>query len=100
MLQLAIPIPNIQGKQEIEIEMKVNGETQSMHFIVEIFPWDDCIHDDENRIQCIKDLVNQYGEDWMIYDIGIPTEHYVPLTFVKCKDWIKQRQRIMQAVQL
>ena len=98
MLQLAIPIPNIQGKQEIEIDMKVNGESQVMHFVVEVFPWDECELDTDNRIDCIRQLVHDYGEDWMIYDIGIPTDNYVPLTFVRVDDWMRQRMLIRQAV--
>lgn len=98
MLQLAIPIPNIKGKQEIEIEMTVNGKHQKMHFIVELFPWDACDVKTDNRIDCIRDLVHNYGKDWMIYHIGIPSEDYVPLTFVKTKDWNRQRKLIVDAV--
>ena len=98
MLQLSIPIPNITGKQEIEIAMKVNGATQVMHFCIDIFRWDDCTMGDDERVQCIRNVVRDYGDEWMIYDIGIPTDDYVPLTFVRTDDWLKQRGRIMQAV--
>jgi hypothetical protein len=98
MLQLAIPIPNIKGKQDIEIEMTVNGQKQKMHFIVELFPWDACTLNTENRIDCIRDLAHSYGDEWMIYHIGIPSEDYVPLTFVKTEDWTRQRKLIIEAV--
>ncbi len=98
MLQLSVPIPNIQGKQDIEIDMTVNGQKQKMHFIVEVFPWDACEVDTENRVDCIRELVDQYGKDWTIYDIGIPTDNYVPLTFVNTADWSKQRSLLRQAL--
>ncbi len=98
MLQLAIPIPNIKGKQDIEIEMTVNGQRQKMHFVVEVYRWDECTTDSDNRIECIKQLVNDYGNEWMIYHIGMPTEEYVPLTFVNAQDWARQRQLMMSTL--
>ncbi|MCB0666591.1 MAG: hypothetical protein KDC80_12235 [Saprospiraceae bacterium] len=98
MLQLSVPIPNITGRQDIEIDMTVNGKTQKMHFIIEVYPWDSCENETENRINCIRQLVQDYGKDWTIYDIGIPTEKYVPLTFVKTQDWQKQRDALVSAV--
>lgn len=98
MLQLSVPIPNITGRQDIEIDMTVNGKTQKMHFIIEVYPWDSCEDKTENRINCIRQLVQDYGKDWTIYDIGIPTEKYVPLTFVKTQDWQKQRDALVSAV--
>lgn len=97
MLQLSVPIPNIKGKQEIEIEMTVNGQKQKMHFVVEVFPWEQCTKSDDNRVDCIRDLVHDYGEEWTIYNIGIPSDDYVPLTFVKTEDWIRQRQAMLTA---
>ena len=98
MLQLAIPIPSIPGRQDIDIEMTINGQKQKMHFMVELYEWDDCKSFDENRIECIRDLVKDYGEEWMVYHIGMPTERYVPMTFVKTEDWKRQRQLMMEAV--
>lgn len=98
MLQLAIPIPNIPGKQDIEIEMTVNGQKQKMHFIVDVFLWDECTMDTDDRVDCIRDLIKKYGSEYMIYNIGMPTENYVPLTFVKSEDWIRQRALMMSAI--
>ena len=98
MLQLAISIPSIPGTQDIEIQMTINGQQQKLHFRVELYQWDDCKTAEENRISCIRQLVEDYGEDWMVYHIGIPTEKYVPMTFVKTSDWERQRQLTMEAV--
>jgi len=51
MLQLAIPIPSLPGRQEIDIEMTVNGQKQKMHFRVELYKWEDCVASRENRIE-------------------------------------------------
>jgi hypothetical protein len=99
MLQLSIPIPNITGKRDIEIVMTVNGKSQKMHFCIDLFKWEDCDVPMEKRVECIRSIVDGYGKDWMVYDIGMPTEKYVPLTFVKTDDYIMQRSRILEAVQ-
>lgn len=98
MLQLAIPIPSIKGRQDIDIEMTVNGKTQKIHFLVELYQWDNCATPEENRIECIRQLIEDYGSDWMIYNIGLPTDKYVPLTFVKTSDWQRQRKLMLEAV--
>lgn len=99
MLQLAIPIPNIKGRQDIEIETTINGNRHKMRFRVEVYHWTECRQITENRITCIRDLVHDYENEWMIYAIGSPTEEYVPLTFVKTEDWLAQRAWIQQSIQ-
>jgi hypothetical protein len=98
MLQLAIPIPSLPGTQDIDIEMTINGQKQKMHFKVELYQWDDCKSPEENRIDCIRKLVKDYGEEWMVYHIGLPSENYIPMTFVKTSDWERQRKLMMEAV--
>jgi len=98
MLQLSVPIPNITGRQDIEIDMTINGQKQKMHFMIEVYPWEICEEQSENRINCIRQLVTDYGNEWTIYDIGMPTDKYVPLTFVKTEDWQKQRDALVAAV--
>ena len=98
MLQLSIPIPRLPGRQDIEIEMSVNGDKQKMHFIMHLYAWEDCNAPPEGRVNCIRDLVDLYGDEWMLYNIGLPTENYVPLTFVKVADWEQQRKQIRDAV--
>ncbi len=92
MLNLAIPIPNIPGPQDIEIEMSMNGTRQKVHYRVEVFQWEDCQVMTDNRVDCIRDLVEEYNNEWMIYHIGMPTDNYVPLTFIKKEDWAAQHE--------
>ena len=93
MLNFAIPIPDLPGKQDIEIEMTMNGRKQKLHYRVEVFRWEDCKTNTDDRVDCIKDLLKDYNqEDWVVYHIGMPTEQYVPLTFIKKEDWAAQHQ--------
>lgn len=83
MSQIAIPIPNTSEKQEIEIEVRINGVKQQLHYRVELFYWSDCRYTAIDRADCIKEHLKNYDEDWQLYYIGAPTKDFVPVTFVK-----------------
>ncbi len=95
MPYIAIPIPPGRGKQDIEIEMKINGEKQQLQYRVELFYWADCKVPMVNRVECIRDILSEYDESWMLYFIGEPNEDFVPITFVKKEDWAKKRQMMV-----
>lgn len=92
MLNLTIPIPNLPGQQDIEIQMSMNGHQQRLRYRVEIVEWNECEVPGADRVDCIRDLVHQYDDEWMIYHIGAPTERYVPLTFIRKEDWAAQHR--------
>lgn len=94
MPHIAIPIPASSGKQDIEISMTINGKKQEINYRVELFYWEDCAIPKVNRVECIRDLLSDYDEDWMLYFIGEPNENFVPITFVKKNDWAAQREMI------
>jgi hypothetical protein len=94
MAHIAIPLPQEKGKQEVEIEVTINGEKQQMHYRVELFYWEDCIIPNVDRAECIKNLLKDYDQDWSLYFIGSPTDEFVPITFVK-KDELKKQRELM-----
>lgn len=98
MSHIAIPIPPGSGKQDIEIEMTINGQKQQLHYRVELFYWEDCEIPVVNRVECIKNMLSDYDEDWMIYFIGDPNKEYVPITFIKKEDWKKKKQMMTTGV--
>jgi len=98
MSHIAIPIPPGSGKQDIEIEMTINGQKQQLHYRVELFYWEDCEIPVVNRVECIKNMLSDYDEDWMIYFIGDPNKEYVPITFIKKDDWRKKKQMMQASV--
>ena len=92
MIQLSIPLPTIPGTQDIDLEITVNGEKQKLHYKVQFLEWKECDYSRDDRIKCIQDKIQEYGNEWMIYNIGLPGDKYVPLTFIKTEDWMRQRQ--------
>ena len=78
--------------------MTINGQKQQLHYRVELFYWEDCEIPVVNRVECIKNMLSDYDEDWMIYFIGDPNKEYVPITFIKKDDWVKKKKMMKEAV--
>jgi hypothetical protein len=92
MAYIAIPISPMLGKQDIEIDVTINGQKQALHYRVELFYWGDCLMPTFDRVDCIRQILATYDQDWTLYYIGSPTDDFVPITFVKKEDLIKQRK--------
>ncbi|MDF9798090.1 hypothetical protein OKW21_003353 [Catalinimonas alkaloidigena] len=82
MGSIAIPIPPLSGNQDIEVDIRVNGELKKQNFRVEVFFWKDC-KAQQNRAECIREILSKYDKDWQLYYIGMPTDEFVPITFMK-----------------
>jgi len=83
MSAIAIQIPQISGEQEIEVEVKVNGQKMSYNYRVEVFYWADCDNPSDDRVECIRQILASYDPAWELYTIGMPTDELVPITFRK-----------------
>jgi hypothetical protein len=94
MPHIALPIPNLPGKQDIEIEVTINGQKQQLHYRVELFYWSDCEQPSIDRAECIRNMLSAYDQDWVLYYIGAPTDDFVPITFVKKEEWQQQRRMV------
>lgn len=92
MSYIAIPIPNLPGKQDIEIDVTINGQRQALHYRVELFYWGDCTVPTFDRVDCIRQHLALYDKDWTLYYIGAPTDEFVPVTFVRKDDLVKQKR--------
>ncbi len=83
MSYIGIEIPSLQEKQDVEVEVRINGEKQHYNYRVEIFYWDDCRDVEKDRVECIRTWVNEYDADWALANIGVPTDEYIAITFRK-----------------
>lgn len=83
MSAIAIHIPQVSGEQEIEVEVKVNGKKMSYNYRVEVFYWADCENPSEDRVDCMRQILDKYDANWELYTIGMPTDELVPITFRK-----------------
>ncbi|MDH5608266.1 MAG: hypothetical protein OEY56_02200 [Cyclobacteriaceae bacterium] len=83
MAIIGIEIPRPDEEQNIEVEVKINGIKKQYHYRVEIFYWDECPFSPQDRVACIKNLIETYHPGWELAHIGLPTEEYIPITFRK-----------------
>jgi hypothetical protein len=75
-----IQLPTLEADQSIEIEVKINEKKQKHNYRVEIFSWSECPVP-ENRVDCLKEIIANYDQQWQIIQIGSPTEKDIPLMF-------------------
>lgn len=80
---IGIEIPQLNEEQDIEVEVRVNGITKQYNYRVEIFYWEECPYPTEDRVECIRQLINNYDKQWSLAHIGLPTDDYIPITFKK-----------------
>ena len=87
MSSIAIPLPTLGGHQEIEVDIRINGQLQQQNYRVEVFYWKDCQTQPSralpSRAECIREILANYDPQWQLYYIGAPTATFVPITFVK-----------------
>ena len=83
---IGIEIPQLNEEQDIEVEVRVNGIKKQYNYRVEIFYWDECPYPTSDRVECIRQLVNNYDKEWDLAHIGLPTDDYIPITFKKKKN--------------
>ncbi|MEQ9422904.1 MAG: hypothetical protein RJQ09_00695 [Cyclobacteriaceae bacterium] len=83
MSVIGIEIPKLGEEQEIEVEVKINGIKKQFYYRVEIFYWEECPYPTEDRVECIKNLIKNYDNQWDLAHIGVPNDDYIPITFRK-----------------
>jgi hypothetical protein len=80
---IGIDIPQLNEEQDIEVEVRVNGIKKQYNYRVEIFYWDQCDAPADDRVACIRSMVNGYASEWDLTHLGMPTDDYIPITFRK-----------------
>jgi len=80
MPSINIQLPAMEADQSIEIEVKINGKKKNYHYRIEIFAWSDCAQP-SSRAECLREMIQNYDQNWQIVQIGGPTDEYIPLMF-------------------
>lgn len=81
MSEICIPVPDMRQQKMIEVEVKVDGVKKRYNYRVEIFSFDNVVMSTEERISFMKEKISQYDDNWQLYQIGMPTESYIPIMF-------------------
>lgn len=79
MREIVILIPDIDKKQNVEIDVRINGEKKTMQYRVELLSWEGSPKND--RVTVLRHKINEYDRDWELVQIGAPTDKEIPLMF-------------------
>jgi hypothetical protein len=76
MKDVSIPLPEFLEQQIAEIEVKINGKKRQYNFRVESFRWepDTEIWTVEEKINRLRELIDQYNKSWELIQIFKPKE--------------------------
>jgi hypothetical protein len=85
MANLTIHLPVFEAEHKIEIDVKVNGTKNKLHYRVELFEWNEC-EDSENKAQCLENVIKSYDPQWQIVQIGEATKDTVQIMFKEKKE--------------
>ena len=82
MAEIVIQLPELNSKDRIEVEARINGKKQVFHYRVEIFAWEeDCVEPPKDRALCLKRIVENYDKHWQLQQIGQYTDKTVQVLF-------------------
>lgn len=81
MAEVVIQLPELNSKDRIEVECRINEKKQVLHYRVEIFAWEDCNEPVADRALCLKRLVENYDPNWQLQQIGAYTDKTVQVMF-------------------
>ena len=83
MREVVIHIPTLEAEQNIDIDVRINGRKRKMHYRVEIVEWEAADETKQDRVSVVRRVIKEHEKDWQLVEIGIPTEHNVPIMFRK-----------------
>lgn len=85
MREIRLTIPEIDQDQNIEIDVRINGKTNSLKYRIEIVHWVGCDTSSEEKVKVIRHAIEDHNKDWELIEIGNPEINKVPLVFKKKK---------------
>ena len=83
MREVVIQIPSIEVKQNIEIDVKINGKKKTLKYRVEIIDWETDKTTQDDVVTVLKRVIKNYDKKWELVQIGAPTRSNIPIMFRK-----------------
>ncbi len=86
MKEVVILIPDVDIKQNIEIEVRINGRKKTLQYRVELLSWEGNNDKPSNPVPILKKKIEEYDKDWELMEIGAPSKEKIPLMFRRKQD--------------
>ena len=81
MPKVAIELPPVDTDDKVEVELTINGVKRKLTYRVELFNWADFVQNGDDRVTCLKRMIDTYDKDWRLVQIGVPTDTNIPIMF-------------------
>ena len=81
MPRVAIELPPVDTDDTVEVELTINGVKRKMTYRVELFHWADYVEEGDDRVTCLKRMIDTYDKAWRLVQIGVPTDGEIPVMF-------------------
>lgn len=81
MPKISIKLPPLDAEDTVEVTVVVNGKSRKYDYRMELFAWEEHAEPHEQRVMCLKRIVENYDADWSLVEIGEPSEHEVSILF-------------------
>ena len=83
MREVVVLIPSLEGNQNIEIDVSINGKKRILKYRVEIIELESEDVSTVDKVSVLKRVIKEHDKDWTLVEIGIPTEKNIPIMFRK-----------------
>ena len=83
MREVVVLIPSFEEKQNIEIDVSINGKKRILKYRVEIIELEGEDVSTEDKVSVLKRVIKEHDRDWTLVEIGIPTKNNIPIMFRK-----------------
>ena len=81
MPKVAIELPPVDTEDKVEVELTINGVKRKLTYRVELFQWQDYVQTGDDRVTCLKRMIDTYDKSWRLVQIGVPTDTNIPVMF-------------------
>ena len=86
MREVVLTLPKMEGEHNLEIEVRINGKVDKLHYRVELVQWEEDTPTTSDKIMTLRHRIKEYDKDWKLIQIGIPEKDKIPLVFRKMKE--------------
>lgn len=83
MKEITLQIPILDAKQNIDIDVCINGQRKVMKYRVEIVEFESNPSDSIDTISTLRQVIREHDPDWHVVQISAPYDNRIPITFKK-----------------
>lgn len=80
MKEITLQIPILDVKQNIDIDVCINGSKKVLKYRVEIVEFDSDPRERKDTVALLKQVIRKHDPEWSVVQISAPINHHIPIT--------------------